>query len=232
MRRRSLHVGQRFGRQFVVFQLILHLDGALEDGLQGGHDHRALRLARLEEQAVAPVFDVGDHAVGAWRHGIVRVIGGLLVFRPVAALGIEDEAVVVFVLAPHPAEIDAPERRGMAVGELGQRCRPAFTLDRAQVKRRSPVLLGEAHRRADLVAQAHALLFVRIDLVAPPGRDVLQAEEMVQRRVQRRAAVFTQIEALAVARSGAGSRSARTAWPGVVGIRSSSPTGRMTRLIR
>src|SRR5579875_636611 len=61
--------------------------------------------------------------------------------------------------------------------------------------RLSPALLpGETHGGTQFVAQAHAFLFIRIDLVAASGGDVLQAEEVGHRQAQRRMAAFAEID--------------------------------------
>ena len=84
----------------------------------------------------------------------------------------------------------------MAVGEFCQ-CF-AFTLYHSQVISRASILFGEAYRRAYLVAQTHAFLFIRIDLVTAPGRYILQTEQVVQCLFKRSAAVFAQVETLTI----------------------------------
>ena len=103
---------------------------------------------------------------------------------------------LLLVLAAHPAKIDAPECSRVAVGELCQ-CL-AFTLYHSQVISRAPILFGEAYRRAYLVTQAHAFLFIRIDLVTAPGGYILQTEQVAQCLFKRSATVFAQVEALTI----------------------------------
>ena len=61
------------------------------------------------------------------------------------------------------------------------------------------VVFGEADRRANLIAEAHAFFFIGVDLVAPPRRHVLQAEQVGQGLPQCCAAALAQVDALAVA---------------------------------
>jgi len=85
----------------------------------------------------------------------------------------------------------------MSITERCQ-CLPC-ALHPAQAIQWAALVLGEAHGGANLETLAHALLFVRIDFVAAPGGDVLQAEELAEREAEGRLAAFTYIKAHAVA---------------------------------
>src|SRR5947209_13707097 len=184
--------GQWFRRQFVIFELVLHLQRAFEDGLQRRHHFGRPRVLWLKQQAVAPVLDIGDDPLGTRGKRIIGVVGRLIIFRPVTAFFIQHKAVLVLILAPHPAHIDTPERGGMTIGE---RCQYFFALlYHTRAIRWTPLVFAEAHRRADLEALAHALLFIGVDLIAALGRHVLQAEEALQRLPQFVAAALAEIE--------------------------------------
>jgi len=61
---------------------------------------------------------------------------------PEAALGVEDEAELILVLAARPAEVDTPEGGGVAVGEGGELL--AVALQRGVAGREVAVSAGEA----------------------------------------------------------------------------------------
>src|SRR5439155_21434802 len=97
-----------------------------------GHLRVAQGLRRLKDQAIPSVLDVGDYAVLSRRQRIlVGFIFELLVACPVSSLEIKNEAELVPHPPPSPAEIDSPNRRGLAVNEMKQgfslhlRARPA-----------------------------------------------------------------------------------------------------------
>src|SRR4051812_16654965 len=113
-------------------------------------------LTRLKQQAVTPVLNVGDDPCSARRHGLVLPTSALLVFLPGAPFNIEQKAVRGLILAPHPAEIDTPEGRGMAIGELRQALlRLALFAGPSHTHRRTAFVFLKAHRRANIVAQSH-----------------------------------------------------------------------------
>ena len=115
--------GQRLGGQLVLFELIEDLDGVLQRRLEAGEGLFPLvRVDRVEhgldQQAVAAVLDVGDDP---FLHRGHRVLGVLvlrhqLVALPIAALGVEDEAIDVWVLTTPPAKVDAPDGGRLTVG--------------------------------------------------------------------------------------------------------------------
>src|SRR5207237_5577755 len=156
--------GQWFRRQFVILELVLHLQRAFEDSLQRRHHVGRPRVLWLKEQAVAPVLDIGDDPLGTRGERIIGVVSRLIIFRPVTAFFIQHKAVLVLILAPHPAHVDTPERGGMTISERGQHL--LALLYHARAIRWTTLLFAEAHRRADLEAQAHTLLFVGVDLIA------------------------------------------------------------------
>src|SRR5260370_21034713 len=184
--------GQWFRRQFVIFELVLHLQRAFEDGLQRRHHFGRLQVLWLKEQAVAPVLDIGDDPLGTRGERIIGVVSRLLIFCPVAAFFIQHKAVLVLILAPHPARVETPEGGGMPISGRCQRL--LALLYHARAIRWTPLVFAEAHRRADLEAQAHALLFIGVDLIAALGRHVLQAEEALQRLPQFVAAALADIK--------------------------------------
>jgi hypothetical protein len=85
-----------------------------------------------DEEAVPAVFHVGDDALAAGRHRVVGVGRvDVVVLRPVAPLDVEDEAELVRVAPPHPAEVQPPEGGGRAVVEPDD----LVTVDRTEAKR-------------------------------------------------------------------------------------------------
>ena len=74
----------------------------------------------------------------------------------------------------------------------------AAGLHLARAARDPPVDLGELDGGADLVALALALLLVGGDPVAPPGRDVLEAEQLGQRLLERGSAALAEVGAAAL----------------------------------
>src|SRR5207247_1927630 len=106
----------------------------------------------LDDQTVAPVLDVRDHAPNGRGERILGIVLVGLIARPVAALRVEQEAHLLLLGAALPAEVDALERRGVAVGERGERASLPFH-GGAQRARAAPVLC-EAHAAPDLEAEA------------------------------------------------------------------------------
>ena len=112
-------IRQGLRSQLAIFQLELHLDGILQRGFQRGHGGIVQRFGRLKEQAVAPVFHIRDHARRARTRRVIRagcIVGLLIVPRPIAALQVEQEAILLGIGAPGPTQVDAPECRRLAVG--------------------------------------------------------------------------------------------------------------------
>ena len=113
-----LPIGQRLGRQLAVLELVPHLDGVLQRGLQRGHD---LRWAPR-----SPAGSISRQLRRSSTKGMTRAVRGpigssalpllLGLLLPVAALHVEHEAGQA-VGAPAPAQVDAPEGRRVAVGQ-------------------------------------------------------------------------------------------------------------------
>jgi hypothetical protein len=97
---------------------------------------------------------------------------------PVAALDVEQVADAVRIGAASPAEVHAPERRGVAVPRQRDRCAIGVEVER-RGDRGLTVAGGEAVRGPQLVADAEPLFFIRVDAIAPSGGDVLHAEVVV-----------------------------------------------------
>jgi len=136
--------------------------------LQACHDLIALVAVyriqcRLEKETVAAILDVGDDPLFHRGHGVVRIflLRHQLVALPVAALSIEHESEDVGVLAPAPAEVDAPDGGGLAVGH-GAEDR-AVALDGRGAQRGCVPMLGETQPGNQLVAQALAFFLVGVD---------------------------------------------------------------------
>src|SRR4029453_19577540 len=92
--------------------------GVLEGRLQGGHDAGIERFRRLEQETIAAVLHIGNDAPGACRLRILVVIlHVLLVPGPVAALDVEDEAVLLLITATRPPQVYPPESGGVPVGQ-------------------------------------------------------------------------------------------------------------------
>ena len=157
-------VGQWFCRQFVVFQLIDGLNCALECRLHRGHLLDFQVDERLEQHAVTAVFDVRNDAAGARRHRVLGVVLILLVAAPVAALEIKHEAVLLFLLAPRPTQVDAPQGRRLSVGE--PRHRQVTVLHEGRAHLPLAVTFAEAHPSSNLVAYSHSFFLVRVDAIA------------------------------------------------------------------
>ena len=104
---------------------------------------------------------------------------------------------MVRILAARPADVDAPEGRCAAVGQLSQAV-PSLAMC---ATRRLAVSAREADTGPDLEAEADALLLVGVDAVTAPGRDVLEAEE-VMHDVERCSAVLAEVETWIAVRSG------------------------------
>src|SRR4051794_39682244 len=118
----------------------------------------------MEEQRIAPVFDVRDDAIAAVAHRVSAVVGcRLWVRRPIAILGVEHKAQYVFVLASCPADVDAPERGGSAVCQRS----PLGTLtDDVSVPLAASLPLGETQTCPYLETLTHALFLVGVDSIA------------------------------------------------------------------
>ena len=98
-----------FCRQLVVFKLEGGFNGTLESGLQRGHLFGFQGDQGFEQQAVAAVLHVRDHALRAGGHWIVRIVFmRQLVPGPVAPLDVQHESVLMLILAACPAQVNAP----------------------------------------------------------------------------------------------------------------------------
>ena len=184
-------IWQWLSGQFIVLKLKRHLDSHLERCLQGSHHPQLLSRRWFNEQAVACVFDVRDHARRADGHRIIRVGSCGRVLRPVAAFRIEHKAELVFFLPSGPAQIDPPERRCLAIGEPEDRL--VIHCNGGGTHGWTPSVLREAHTGFEFVPQPHAFLLIRIDFVAPSSGNVLHFEEGLQWRAQERSATLAQI---------------------------------------
>ena len=165
-----LTVGQADDLQLGVLQVVLGLDGHLESGLETGHEIRlGVDADGVEHQDVAAVLNVGDDILqAAGERVVVRDVLVLGAGCPPASFEVEQEAVLVAVLAAGPADVDAGERRGVAVGQAGALVAAGVGGDGGPHAGLA-VDLGPPVRVADLVAPALALLGVGIDPVLPAG---------------------------------------------------------------
>ena len=171
--------------------------------------------AELDEQGVAAVLDERDHpsacAGSSGRRGSSSF--GCVVPRPVAALACRARTrAVPVLLPPPPAQVDPPDRRRLRRRSAWRAAsRRASTV--AVRTSAAPSTLGERTPVRMLVAQAQPLLLVAVDPVPPLGGDVLQPEQVRDRRAERRLAALAEVRAGAVAASGGRSRRPRRAWP-------------------
>lgn len=71
--------GQGFGHQLAFFKLVHRFNAALDGVLQGGQglglEHAKTIVGAHDQQMCAPVFDVGDNALGRRLVGWRLVIG-------------------------------------------------------------------------------------------------------------------------------------------------------------
>ncbi len=67
------------------------------------------------------ILDVGDDPLHTRGFGIVAIFVVVGFFLPMAPIDIEVVAEFIFILAPSPSEVHAPNRRGMPVGQRRQR---------------------------------------------------------------------------------------------------------------
>ena len=121
------------------------------------------------------VFNVGDDALDARRHRILLifyVVAGRLIAGPPATFHVQHIAGLILVTASSPAEIHTPQCCRVAIGE---RCehRTIFGSECCLAGGQDTAAIGEADAALDLVAEAKALLFIRVDAVAAAGCDVL-----------------------------------------------------------
>ncbi|TFE69317.1 hypothetical protein A7Q09_05345 [Methylacidiphilum sp. Yel] len=187
----ALRGGQGLDGQLLLLQLEFDLDGLHEGSTQRGHGFLRELAGRFEEQRVAAVLHEGDDPL--CRCGGILVLGRLLglVLLPDPPLRVEEEAQAVRVAPPGPAQIDPPQGGRTAVGQSSQGL--AVENDAGRPGAWPAVLLGKAHPRADLVADAQPLFLVGADAVSPPGGDVLEAEEALDGSGEHRAAALAEV---------------------------------------
>ena len=136
-------------------------------------------MLELYQKGIAVVFHEGNHTGSPRRQRIIVVLVGIpLIACPVAAFDVQDEAIFILAGPVLPAEIDSPERGGLAVGELGEDLPVTFDL-RGPIRCLAAVL-HETHGRTNVVAEPDSLLLVAVDSVPTLRGDVLQAEKLIQ----------------------------------------------------
>ena len=115
---------------------------------------------------------------------------------PVPAFGVEHEPVEIRVRASRPAEVDAPDRRRLPVAQ-SQQLGAVRPYNATRGLARLPVVLAELHGGPNLVALALAFLLVGGDPIAAPRGDVLQAQQIAQRLLERAAAALAYVRPVA-----------------------------------
>jgi hypothetical protein len=116
----------------------------------------------------------------------------LLVPGPVAALDVEDEAVLLPIAAARPAQVHPPEGGGVSIsqGRYGR----TIERDLRGSIRQMPAVFRKAHPGLDLIAQAQAFFFIGIDLVGSLRRHILQSEERLERGAEPIPAALAEID--------------------------------------
>src|SRR5690606_20732207 len=94
--------------------------------------------------------------------------------------------------AASPADVHSPDGGRAAVSQPREFL-ALIREDPRVLRRDGAAALGEADGRAEFVAQALALLFIRGDPISPPGRHVFHPEEVLHRHRQCGAALLAKV---------------------------------------
>src|SRR5262245_63726550 len=110
----------------------------------------------FNKQTVARVFHIGNHACRTDGHRILRVFRGDRVLGPVATFRVEYKPELAFLLSSRPAQVDAPERCRLAIGEPED----SFIIhcDSSSAHGWASGVFREAHASFEFVPQTYAFL--------------------------------------------------------------------------
>jgi hypothetical protein len=149
--------------------------------LERSHESRFPTREWREEEAISPIFNIGDdpsHVPGHLLHWPIFLFIQILLRGPVAALQVQDEPIWFLKVSPSHPEVHTPDSRGVTIV---QDCQRGGVLVKVRLPRTGlAASLFEADCCLEVKAFAETLFLIGIDAFSSTSGDILESEHVGQ----------------------------------------------------